>query len=88
MCNMAQNQWVQYEKLELEYTYKDFQRKIIRNLLKRKKGDIERYKTRTHGYPRLIRIEDQKCLVRQNTILLRNSHEFWEQSQGLLLRLL
>lgn len=78
---MAQNQWVQYENLKLEYTYKECQRKIIENLFRRKKGDIERYKTKTRDYPRLIRNEDQEYLVRQNTIFLRNSHEFWEQSQ-------
>ena len=81
VCNMAQNQWIQYENLKLEYTYKEIQRKIIENLLKRKRDAIESFKTKTADYPRLIRNDDQEDLVRQNTILLRNSHEFWEQSQ-------
>jgi hypothetical protein len=78
---MAQNQWMQYENLKLEYTYKEFQRKIIKNLLEKKKNDLERYKTKTYDYPRLIRFEDQEHLVHQNTILLKNAHEFWQKSQ-------
>lgn len=77
---MTDNQWMLYENLKLEYTYKEFQGKIIENL-ERKRGDIESYKTKTTDYPRLIHSCDQEDLVRQNTILLRNSHEFWELSQ-------
>lgn len=81
VCRMAQNQLMQYENLKLEYTYKEFQGKIIENLLRRKKNDLERYKTKTSDYPRLIRVEDQEHLVHQNTILLKNAHEFWQKSQ-------
>ena len=75
---MAQNQWMKYENLKLEYTYKEFQRKVIGNLLEKKKNDLERYKTKTSDYPRLIHVEDQEHLVHQNTILLKNAHEFWQ----------
>jgi len=78
---MAQNPWAEMEHLKLEQPYRDFQKSIIEKLAETKRGDLERYKKRTRDYPRLIRLEDQESLVSQNTILLRNSSEFWEAAQ-------
>ena len=79
---MTRDIWVQFEHLKLEYTYGDFQRTVIKNLLKKKSRDLGRYsKRRTRDHPLLIRMEDQESLVRQNTIFLRNSSEFWEAAQ-------
>jgi len=81
MYEMIQDTWAKMRHLELEYFYRDFQEKIIKKLREKKRSDLERYKELTRDYPRLILLEDQESLVRQNTIFLRNSSEFWEAAQ-------
>lgn len=79
---MSQNLWGVFEHWKLEYTYKDFQKKIINKLRETKRNDLARYKKiRIKDCPSLIRIQDQEKLVQQNTIFLRNSHEFWKEAQ-------
>ncbi len=79
---MSQNLWGVFEHLKLEYTYKDFQKKIINKLRENKKNELERYNIlRIHDCPSFIQLDDQEDLVRQNTIFLRNSHEFWKEAQ-------
>ena len=79
---MSQNLWDTFEHLKLEYAYRDFQKKITDKLRETKKNDLKRYKKlRIRDCPSLIQQEDQEDLVRQNTIFLRNSHEFWKAAQ-------
>jgi len=79
---MSQNLWAAFEHLKLEYTYKEFQKKIINRLRETKKNDLKRYrKLKIRDFPSLIQLQHQEKSVRQNTIFLRNSHEFWKEAQ-------
>lgn len=73
--------WQNFESLRLQYPYKDFQRKIIKKLMQKKKADLEKYKAKTSDYPRVILEQNLEELSYQNTIFLRNSFELWEWTQ-------
>lgn len=73
--------WQNFESLMLQHPYKTFQTKIINRLMKKKKADLEEYKTKTRDYPRAIHEEDLEKLAYQNTIFLKNSLELWQEAQ-------
>lgn len=76
------NQWQEFETLKLPYYYKKFQQEIIENFRKKKKQDLEKYKSKTPDYPRAITKRDLIKLADNNTIFLRNSHDLWKETQN------
>ena len=73
--------WQNFESLMLQYPYKDFQRKIIKKLVQKKKVDLTNYTTKTKDYPRVILEQKLDELSYQNTRFLKNSFELWEWTQ-------
>lgn len=80
--------WQKYDSLTLQHSYKVFQTKIFKELVQKKKTDLEKYKTKKlmkrekDDYPYAILAQDLEKLAHQNIIFLRNANQLWSEAKN------